>query len=157
MKRFMVVLAAMALVIVMTSGAFAGSTNLNVNSSATVTTICNVNGGTLVFGNVDADSDTTVSAGGGLSIKCTAGTSVTVTDDLGSYESGTQMRMKDAGTNYLPYSINYTKTAMTGKGAGAGGTDLNTDLNLTGTITGAQIAGVPAGSYTDVIQLTIAY
>jgi spore coat protein U-like protein len=158
MKKYLVILAAVMMVIAMVSGAFAGSQPVTVGASATITTTCNVIAGTLSFGAIDGDAtaDTTVSAGGSFSIKCTKGTAVTVTDDKGENEAGTQMNMK-SGSDLLPYSISYTTTALTGEGAGAGGTSIIDHLALTGTVSAAQLPGVKAGSYTDTITLTLAY
>jgi spore coat protein U-like protein len=63
-------------------------------------------------------------------------------------------RMKDSGTNYIVYSFNYTKTALTGTGIT---TDIGATLVLTGTLAAGALDNVPAGAYTDTLTLSIAY
>jgi spore coat protein U-like protein len=154
MKKYLVLLAAVMMVIAMVSGAFAASpTNVDVTASATVTSNCEVTPGTLAFGLVDADhgSSYTVTAAG-LSIKCTTGTAVIVSDNNGVRGDNT---MTD-GTHFLPYSTTYNPS-LTGGGTGTSGTELATALGFTGTITMANLSGVVAGVYGDTIQLTLTY
>jgi spore coat protein U-like protein len=150
----------MMMVIAMVSGAFAAQATVSVNATATVTSICNVHGGTLPFGTVNADGvDVTVDAAGGISIQCTKGTSVAITNDGGlNGGSGKNLFMDGGTTTKLPYSIDYN-TPLTGDGAagtniGAKGTGL---LSLTGTVTHSAAEGVIAGNYSDTLVLTLSY
>lgn len=166
-KNIYVVLAAVTLVMVMAGGAYAAGVGspktTNVNATATVANVCKVAGsGTLAFGSLDAVTDAagkTVNDTGTISIMCTNGASVAITDDLGANESGAQMRMNctgvpcTPGTDYINYSITYT-TPLTGTGINneiAGG------LTLSGNIPAAALDDVPAGGYSDTIVLSIAY
>ena len=153
MKKFIVVLAAMAFVFAMVSGVIAASpTTLDVGVSATVVTNCEVTGGTLAFGNINADGSDVNATATGISIKCTKGTAVTVTDNDGV---GGDNTMTD-GSNLLSYSTNYTPS-LTGGGTGTSGTELAGTLNFRGTVLAAAAEGVPAGNYTDTIVLTLTY
>ena len=161
MKKLMVVLAAMMMVIFMASGAYAagvGSPKTDaIPVSLTVANNCSISGGSIAFGSIDAITN----AGGKTAtvvqptIKCTKGASVLVTDDMGANEAvaGTApARMKDGGTNYIVYSFNYTKTALTGTGIT---TDIGATLVLTGTLAAGALDNVPAGAYTDTLTLSI--
>jgi spore coat protein U-like protein len=154
MKKYLVILAAVMMVIAMVSGAYAASpTKVDVTASATVTSNCVVNPGTLDFGPVDADHGSSyILTASGLSIKCTTGTVVAVTDNDGLNAN----KMNDGGGHFLPYTTTYT-TPLTGGGTGTGGTELATALNFTGTISMANLLGVVAGNYVDTIQITLTY
>jgi spore coat protein U-like protein len=154
MKKFLVVSAAMMMVLAMVSGAMAQSpTTLDVGVSATVNARCVVTGGTLAFGDLEAGGgDKADIAASGISIKCTNGTSVAVTDNDGVDADNTMT----SGSNELPYSTSYT-SSLTGAGTGVSSTDLATTLAFKGTVLEADYALVPAGAYTDTIVLTLTY
>jgi spore coat protein U-like protein len=155
MKKFLVISAAMMMVLTMVSGAMAQSpTTLDVGVSANVKTNCVVTGGTLAFGDIDADGlDKTVSAAG-ISIKCTKGTIVAVSDNDGVRTNNT---MKNTlTTDTLAYTTAYTASLL-GGGTGGSGTELATALDFKGTVLAAAAEGVPAGIYEDTIELTLTY
>ena len=163
MKKYLVVLAAMVMVIAMASGAYAagvGSPKTDaVPVTATVLNNCSITGGSIAFGSVDAITNAGVTTATVVqpTIKCTKGASVLVTDDMGANEAvaGTApARMKDGGTNYIVYSFNYTKTALTGNGIT---TDIGATLALSGILAAGALDNVPAGAYTDTLTLSIAY
>lgn len=150
-------LAAVIAVFAMAGAAFASTSNVSVATSATVAEVCVVNsGGTIAFGTVDTGSSGAVA--GVITapdFACTALTAVTVTDDLGLYESGAQMRMNDGGVNFINYNVSYTN-ALTGAGIGTsiGGP---AGLNLTATIPAGALAAAATGNYSDTITFTISY
>lgn len=157
MKKYLVVLASMLMVLAMVGGAWAaGSKTDAIDVSATVATNCTISGGEIAFGTVDAVTD----AGGksatviAPTIKCTKGASVAVTDDDGLYESGLNApRMKNAGTDYLAYTVSYN-ASLTGQGMN---TDIGNSLNLTASLAAGALDDVPAGSYSDTLTITITY
>jgi len=156
MKKYLVVLASMLMVLAMAGGASAGSKDGAIPVSATVATNCTISGGSIDFGTVDAVTD----AGGksatviAPTIKCTKGASVAVTDDDGLYESGLNApRMKNAGTDYLAYTVSYN-ASLTGQGMN---TDIGNSLNLTASLAAGALDDVPAGSYSDTLTITITY
>ncbi len=152
MKKYLVVLAVMAFFVVMAGGAYAQSpTTLNVGVTAKIKTNCVVTGGTLAFGDIDADGADVNANASGISIKCTKGTSVAVSDD-----DGLDSNKMQSGANRLPYTTTYTAN-LTGGGTGGGGTELATALDFKGTVAAAAAEGVPAGDYTDTIKLTLTY
>jgi spore coat protein U-like protein len=159
MKKYLVILAAMMMVVFMVSGAYAANATVSVGASATVTSICNVHDGTLPFGTIDADgTDKTVDAAGGISIQCTTGTSVAVAVGDGLYYSGGH-RMADGLGNFLKYSVTNNNPIV---GEGATGANIatnsgSTHLVLKGTVLAADASGVKAGIYTDTLVLTLTY
>jgi spore coat protein U-like protein len=155
MKKLLVVLTAMMMVLAMVGGAMAASpTKLDVGVSANVKTNCVVMGGTLAFGDIDADGTDVNATATGISIKCTKGTIVAVSDNDGLRGNNT---MKNTLTDdTLAYTTLYLPS-LTGDGTGAGATDLEVALNFRGTVAAADAEGVPAGVYTDTIELTLTY
>jgi len=123
--------------------------------TATVQNSCAVTGGSSVsFGDVDAVAH----AGGKIasatppSIRCTMNSTVTVTRDNGLNYSGS-LRLKDAGTNYIPYSLSFA-----GSLNGAGGlSEIGGGLNLGATMPAGALDNAPAGMYSDTVTLTISY
>jgi spore coat protein U-like protein len=153
------------------AAALTDTANLTVN--ATVQNACAIGPGTLGFGNismavtagagtaaataaVDADSGTSVA------IVCTTGSSATVTGDNGSnYSSGRRMRIL-ATADYLGYEL-YTsagRTTVLDTSAGSiayTGTGADGYVTIYGRITAANLAAAKAGTYTDVVALTVTY
>lgn len=82
---------------------------------------------------------------------CTRNASYTITDDLGTHESGSTFRMLHATipTEYIPYSFTYTAT-----GTGAGQISPIT-MNIASMVTGANYTSAAAGNYSDTVTLTI--
>ncbi len=123
--------------------------------TAAVQNACAVTGGSSVsFGDVDAVAH----AGGKTasatppSIRCTMGSAVNVTRDNGLNYSGS-LRLKDAASNYIPYSLSFA-----GSLTGAGGvSDIGGSLSLGATMPAGALDNAPAGMYSDTVTLTISY
>lgn len=128
----------------------AGSAPLNV--SATVVGNCKFNtaSATMNFGTLDPANSTNATAGAALQFWCTKSAAYTVTDNGGANKSGTQRRMKDAGTNFINYSI----APYVASGTGAGKATA-ISLNLNGTVNNADYINAAAGAYADVVTFTI--
>jgi len=138
----------------------------NLSVSATVPTNCVVTTSPVAFGNVDvtlnANSDNT----GGISVTCTSGTAWTATANAGASATGTlAVRQMVNGANKLNYAL-YTDAARTTIwGDGAGGTTATITGTGTGTAQASTIyarvpsgqTGLPAGSYTDTVVVTVTY
>ncbi len=143
----------LALVLVVGAGyAHSATTTGTVNVTATVVGTCKFTTGTttLDFGNLTSGD---VTANTTLEFWCTMGTGYTVTDDDGLYETAPDAnRMFDGGTNYIPYSFNYTPTNGTGGGVGSPIT-----LNITGTVLESDYTAVPAGTYNDTVTITVTW
>ena len=122
--------------------------------NGTVLTACLVTGNaTLSFGTLDAATN----AGGAtatvtpLSIMCTMGDAITVTNNGGLNYSGTPRMI--SGTNYVPYNF-----SSAGSLTGAGGTtNIGGNLALGGSINAGALDNIPSGTYSDTITLTINY
>jgi len=130
--------------------------SLPINSvTGTVQSSCAVTGSSsLIFGTVDA-----VTYAGGASatvttsaIKCTMGSSVTVTSDGGLNYSGTP-RLKNAATDYINYNISFN-SPITGAG---GATNISGNLALSAAIPAGALDNAPAGLYNDMLTLTVSY
>jgi spore coat protein U-like protein len=146
--------------------AFAATATSTMDVSATVTSNCVVSTTALDFGNVDVTSGSDVDGTGGISITCTSGADWTATADAGGSTGATlAVRKLTDGTNFLNYAL-YTDSARTN--LWGDGTTLSTQA-ITGTGTGTQqdstIYGrvpsgqtsLPAGAYTDTVNVTVTY
>ena len=157
MKKYLVLLAAMMMVIAMVSGAFAGTATDSVPVTAKVTTSCTVTGGSLDFGTVDADSNATGKSATAVAptIKCTKGLLVTVTDDLGANEAtpGTGPSRMTNGTSFIVYTFSHAGSLI---GTGIGN-DIGSTLTLAGSFAANALDGATEGNYTDAILLTLTY
>lgn len=159
MKRIYGVLAAVTLVIAMAGVAYASTSNVTVNTSATVAEMCTVGAaGAIAFGTVDTGSSGAIAATiTAPVIECTNTLAVAVTDDDGANESGLNaMRMTD-GINFISYTIAYN-AAIAGEGIGIsiGGAGA-TRLNLSAQIPAGALAAAPTGVYSDTVIFTISY
>ncbi|KUG23486.1 spore coat u precursor [hydrocarbon metagenome] len=157
MKRFMVVLAAMALVIAMVGGAFAETTT-TVKSTASIANACQLGGiGAIAFGDLDqvtgaAKADV---AATGYTLWCTKGYSAAISINNGSNYSGSTRNLKNTtNTDLIPYALAWT-TPVEGDGKS---TDIATSkVALKGTIADGTYADVSAGAYEDTVTITISY
>lgn len=148
MKKLILALALVTIAVIPSITFAAGSTTVNV--SATVVGTCQFNSGGSVTFTLDP------SVGGNVNgtvtqpqFWCTKNATYTITDDKGLNESGTTHRMKDTGTNYIPYSFTYTTT-----GTGNGKTSPIT-MDISASVLEADYIDAPAGTYTDTVTLTI--
>jgi spore coat protein U-like protein len=163
MKKYLVVMAAIAIVIVMAGASMAATTSSSVAATATIANKC-VAGGSpaLAFGSLDGSMvgpyPATVT---NPTLFCTSGDTITVTDDGGlsgttGGGTGTSWNLK-SGANLIPYTLTYT-TSLTGAGFS---TDLGGSgagkLSLSASIANGAIATAPAGSYTDTVVITYTY
>jgi len=164
MKKYLVVLAAIMMVIFMVSGVYAaGTATPTVAATATIANVCSAsNDGKIDFGTIDEVAN----AGGATgtitpsTIHCTAGSTYVVTAaGANNGGSGTGPYYLGVGgvAPWIAYSITFN-TPITGKGTttSIGGTGAG-NLALTGSIASGALTTQPAGAYTDTITLTIAY
>ena len=137
-------------------------------ASATVVNACAIGDGALAFSSFSVldGGNGTVLAGAtnadisvAVSVACTIGLAgAVVTFGSENYSAG--WRMKDAGTNYLPYSLYSDEARTTGIiPATTAYTIANTGGNQPITIYGRldKSANVPGGTYTDSVTMTITY
>jgi len=149
----------------LTGTAHAGSVNTDLTVEATVTANCTVSTSALDFGDIDSMSATAVTGTGGVSVTCTNGTTWTAAADAGDGASATfATRKMTSGANTLNYSLYTTNSYGTvwGDGTSGSATIGNTGsgsaqaVTVYGRIPGGQ-SGVPAGSYSDLVSVTITY
>ena len=145
--------------------AAAGSQNANLGVSATVNAKCTISTTALAFGSIDTLSAAAVTGTGGVAIACTNGSTWTATADVGAGAGATfASRRMTSGANTLAYSLytdaghttvwgNGTSSTGTFTGTGSGSTQ---NITVYGQIPGSQ-TGVPAGSYSDTVSVTVTY
>ena len=152
MKKTLMAVVAVA-VVAMAGAAMAGGTT-TVDVTANVVGTCKFNsGGSVAFGNLDPSlAPATVN---GTVVKpqfwCTKNAPYTISDDIGSHESGLIFRMQsaDVATDFLPYTFSYTKTGT------GGGKSSPIDLTITAQVSLDDTINIAAGAYTDIVTLTI--
>ncbi len=163
--------------LVWVSGAQAATVAGTVTASLVLTSSCQINGATatggMSFGNLNfgtADSLFTQAGGqvlggggGALSILCSAGTSPTLTVSAGANDgqsTGGSRALFDGVANYVPYDL-YTDSgfstllAIGGVVNLAASTGVAQAVNIYGRAVGK--AGLPAGTYTDTVNVTLTF
>jgi spore coat protein U-like protein len=150
--------------------AMAGTATANLSASASVTANCTISTSALSFGAYDpvsGQASSPLDGTGSVTTTCTTGSSPVITlgqggnADTGSTDAAPLRRLKDAGTNYLSYSLYqdaghatvWGNTAGTGVSPTADGTAQATTIY--GRVVGGQ--NVPAGSYSDTVVATVTF
>lgn len=145
--------------------AFADSKSANLGVSATVAANCTISTSALAFGNIDTLSASAVNGTGGVAIACTNGSTWTATANAGSGTGATfAARRMTSGANTLAYSLftDAGRTTVWGDGTASSGVITSTgtgstqNITIYGQIPGSQ-TGVPAGSYSDTVSVTVTY
>jgi len=163
MKRLLLASAALAGVLA-AQDARAASVMDHIAASATVTTICTVSAGALAFGEVSLTDVTNGTAT--VNVTCTDGGAYTVALDSGlNAVSGQRNLKKGATANVLAYGLfqdSGHSTAWTDSGLGlvsGTGNASAQPLTVYGQITSGQhlVSGSGSASYTDSVQVTVAY
>jgi spore coat protein U-like protein len=142
----------------------AGSATANLSVTAAVGANCTISTAPVAFPAYDpvvANASTNDDGTGSVIITCTRGSTATIGLGLGLNVSGSQMRMKDATTDYLNYALYQDSgraTVWGNSGAGLLSPVAAPDKNprtftVYGRIPSAQ--DVPAGSYTDTVVATV--
>ena len=142
----------------------AGNATANLSVTATVGANCTISTTAVAFPAYDpivANASVNDDGTGSVIITCTKGTAATIGLGLGANASGSQMRMKDATTDYLNYALYQDSgraTVWGNSGAGLLSPVAAPDKNprtftVYGRIPSAQ--DVPAGSYTDTVVATV--
>jgi hypothetical protein len=146
--------AAVLAVLAAAAGTVAAAGTQNLNVTATVTGTCKFSSAvqTFGFGTLDPSAAVLTSgSGAAVTYRCTKGTAATgVTADNGAHFSASR-RMTN-GTDFIPYSLSIAGGTQTGLGFGTGN-DLS--ITLTGSVLAADYVNVSAGSYADVVVLSI--
>lgn len=149
-----------------TSGGLGGaSITFPFTATAPVPNRCTITSVTpMAFGTVAGRVAGNIDQAGTLLFNCTGRTAWTVGLDNGTHASGSvrRMRLGTTGTNYVSYELyrdasrtqRWGATALTGAATGTG-TGVGQSLPIYGRVPAAQV--VPAGTYTDTVQVTITY
>jgi spore coat protein U-like protein len=138
--------------------------------TADIVANCTIQATSILFGGYDpivANLASPLDSNGDVTVTCTSGASAKIKlgqgayADTGSSEAAPLRRMKDAGTNYLSYSL----SSVSAGGTEWGNTDL-TGVSHTGTgaeevltVFGRLAAGQnkPVGSYADTVTATVTF
>lgn len=148
--------------------ASAQTTGTTIAANAEVTESCVVTSTALQFGGADVTDGAAHAGTGGLDVMCTSGTAWTATADVGTGANATMALRGMTSTaggglplNYVLYNDN-TATSPWGDGTGGTspitgtGTGVVVPIVLAGSIPAGQ-TGIPAGTYADVVQVTVNY
>lgn len=131
-----------------------GSTTAALNVSAAVLPECRFRTPKETTINVTLDPSLSgnVTGTSSLSFWCARGTSYSVTDDDGLYESGiNQNRVKHSTlSEYIPYTFSYNPSSGTGNGA-----QNPITLNFSATFIYNDFANASAGDYRDTVTITV--
>jgi spore coat protein U-like protein len=174
MKKYLVVLAAMAMVIAMVSGAYAGSVNnTNTAVTASVSAVCTApTAGSITFAAIDPSSTSTATAtpSPDAKVNCTNGSGYTVTalsQNAGgstascagtSNTGGITGTLKGTGTGTDTDAITYSFTCGTASGTGAGfGSGTAQNINVAAYIISSAFQNAVADTYSDKVTVTISY
>ena len=164
-SKLLFILATIGVLVVSSdSQVVAGSATANLSVTAAVGANCTISTAPVAFPAYDpvvANASTNDDGTGSVIITCTRGSTATIGLGLGLNVSGSQMRMKDATTDYLNYALNQDSgraTVWGNSGAGLLSPVAAPDKNprtftVYGRIPSAQ--DVPAGSYTDTVVATV--
>lgn len=141
-----------------------GTASAQFNVTATVLDNCAVSASDLAFGNYSAGSATPTTATSAIDVTCTSGLAYSVTLDGGTGSGNVAARtMGDGASHTLGYGL-YTSAAYAsvwGDGTGGSvsvsgnGSGSAQSLTVYGRIPASQF--VPAGSYSDLITVTVSY
>jgi spore coat protein U-like protein len=154
MKKFLVISAAMMMVLAMVSGAFAAQNTNDVTVTATIAAKCSFSAAnsTIAFGEIDpSDTGDKTASTAGLTYACTAGSSApTITTGLGA-----QTLTSVTATTDMNYTLSSTTVLAPGAGFGAAGWK---PILFTATIAEAQYQAAEAATdYTDTVTVTFSY
>lgn len=154
---------AVAAVVLLPVAAFPATTSSTLLVNATVTTACIVATLPVAFGSYSPTAGTATTGAGTITVTCTAGTPYKVGLDQGAASGATVTTRKMAnGANLLPYGL-YQDSGYATNWGNTPGTDT---VNKTATVTADAItvygsipsgATVPAGVYTDTVNVTVSY
>jgi spore coat protein U domain-containing protein, fimbrial subunit CupE1/2/3/6 len=158
-------LAELAILLAVAVQVYAGSSTGNMAISASVTNTCSItNSPSISFGSYSPLAGTDLDVNGTISVACTKGTVATITLDAGgnsTHAVGTTRAMV-SGTNYLSYEIYSNSGLTTVWGTGANGVQepaapSKAAVNYTafGRVPNSQ--DVPAGSYSDSVNITVSF
>lgn len=132
--------------------------------SATVQASCTVTASTLAFGNYNPLSSTPLDATSSITVNCTTGSTYTVGLNAGGTSGATvTTRQMLQSTNALNYSL-FRDSGHTTNWGNTPGTDTPASVVATTSAATTTVYGripalqnVPAGSYTDTVQVTVTY
>jgi spore coat protein U-like protein len=146
------------------AGAFAASATTTLAVNSTVLTACIVATTPVAFGNYDPTAASATNNTGTVVVTCTSGAPYNLQLDPGAATGATvtTRQMKDTGTDLLPYAL-YRDSARTLNWGKTNGTDTvaanGSGILQTYTVYGSIPAGaaVPAGVYSDTVNVTVSY
>ncbi|MRR06688.1 MAG: hypothetical protein EG828_07060 [Deltaproteobacteria bacterium] len=154
MKKILAVITVAAITLVAGTAMAKDMNELTVKAEVTGTCMFSSGNSTLDFGTIDPSGTTDATGQAKISYWCTKGvtTSKIVTDD-GDHVSGGMKRMQNTATNteFLPYELALTHPAASFNN----GPDTPLELTVDGKITSTNYRTAAAGSYQDIVEISI--
>jgi spore coat protein U-like protein len=159
-RRTVAALVAFLAVALATQAQAAGSSPLAVSANVLARTGCSwIAGGStaLNFGSLDPNSATDVTATAQPRLRCTGNSAsvlISLTHDSGLYETGpgaNRMRHSTTTTEFLPYTTNLPNGVFLQFVP----TNVDLQMNLTGTVRATDFRSARVGTYNDTITFTI--
>lgn len=144
-----------AVAVLASSPVLAGTQTSDMNVVLNVSNTCSLTVNDVNFGNVTDFSALPLTVNTTNSIKCTPGANALVTVSNGGNVNGTQRRLK-SGTNFIDYNVT-DSTGTAWAPAGLNFTGTGNDASLGMRVTLPVQASKPAGSYNDVVSITVTY
>ncbi|MCX7770916.1 MAG: spore coat U domain-containing protein [Proteobacteria bacterium] len=152
MKKLL--LTVMVAVTLLATGSFVNAADTGtVNINATVVGTCKFTTNTANINvTLDPSVSSNVTGNGSLAFWCTKNANYTVTDNDGQYETGPNLNrvFNSTANEYIPYTFTYTPTS----GTGAGPQNPIT-LNVSATFAYTDFQNASAGTYTDIVTITV--
>lgn len=153
-----------AFVCAVPQAAKAATASTTIAVSATVQASCTVSATALTFGSYNPLSSTPLDATSTITVNCTTGTSYTVGLNAGGTSGATvTTRQMLQSANTLNYSL-FRDSGHTNNWGNTPGTDTPASVIATTSAAATTVYGripalqnVPAGSYTDTVQVTVNY
>ena len=165
MKRFILLLSVIGMTIFFANALYAGTQTASLNVSATAVAACSVSVTDVNFGNYVGDYQY---ASGNVEVTCSPGVTYYIALDAGQHSLGTDAGRQMSNGEVPPEFIGYELQSQPGipwGDEGYGDTYLASPVQDLGNgaaqnhevIATAYAAAVPAGSYSDVVQVTVNY
>lgn len=154
MRKLTIGLAALATIA--SAPALAGTATGTMDVTLNVDNACSLTTAAIDFGTV-TDFSAAATVNSLTTLKCTPTAVATVRVSLGNSVNGTQRRMRNgAGTQFIDYNVqDATNIAWPAAGLNFTGTGLDVPLGIRGVV---PVQGAkPAGSYSDVVTIDVAY
>jgi spore coat protein U-like protein len=149
---------AAALLVSLSSSAFASSATSNFDVSIQVMATCSISASNMTFSSITTGTTTNTDASSALTVNCSSGTPYTISLDNGTnYSGGRRMTNGTTNINYYLYSDSGRSSQWNSSAVQSGtGSGNDQSLSVYGRVPSGQ--SVPfVGSYSDTVIATVTY